>query len=239
MLTGSIKSLVAKTPSPVLFPCCSRASESVAVDRRSFYCAFRPGHQAPTGPQPRCACPNPRESDEWGDFRGNPVTLAEQYFYAHSYFATWGSRRLILRAPTALVSLDVVLPYCREDALSVHRHGVHTVIKMVGEDDADDEEGDGILAELIGVHEELCRGDLRALALARRAGETPEPKPCEGGDCFPGSLSAAQPSTGRPVIPNLGGVRQRLPDRAGRHRGSRRSPSADPPPPFCTLLCTL
>lgn len=141
---------------------------------------------------------------EWGDFRGNPVTLVEQYFDAHLYFANWGSRRLLLRVPTAHVPLDVVLPYCRGDALSAHRHGEHTVIEMVSDDDADDEdwwvqeadwddeEDDGILAELIGVREELCRGDLRALALARRVGGAPEPKPREGADCFPGSLSAPQ-----------------------------------------------
>jgi hypothetical protein len=80
----------------------------------------------------------------------------------------------------------VTRPYCREDALSAHRHGEHTVIEMVDEKDADhedwrvqgadwdDEEDDGLLAELTGVREELWGGDLRAPALARRPdGTTP------------------------------------------------------------------
>ncbi|MCK1794990.1 hypothetical protein MTQ01_02930 [Streptomyces sp. XM4193] len=144
---------------------------------------------------------------EWGDFKGDPVALVERYFDAHLYFANWGSRRLLLRVPSAQVPLKTVLPYCRQDVLAAHRHGAYTVIDMVSEDDGadedqwvqeaewDDEEDEGALAELIGIRDELCRGDLRSLAIARLTDGAagPEPRDSPGrADTLPGPLSASQ-----------------------------------------------
>ncbi|MFD5184961.1 hypothetical protein ACFWMQ_20620 [Streptomyces sp. NPDC058372] len=124
---------------------------------------------------------------EWGDFKGDPVTLVERYFDAHLYFANWGSRRLVLRVPAAHVALETVLPYCREDVLSAHRSGAHVIIDMTSEDeegkegwwvreaDWDDEDDHGVLGELIGIRDELSRGDMRPLALACLASATVGP----------------------------------------------------------------
>src|SRR5215212_2579276 len=34
---------------------------------------------------------------EWGDFKGDPLTLMKRYFDAHLYLANWGTRQLMLR----------------------------------------------------------------------------------------------------------------------------------------------
>jgi hypothetical protein len=120
-------------------------------------------------------------SYEWGDFKGDPVALVERYFDAHLYFANWGSRRLLLRVPAARVPL-VAVDHQRDDAngsLAAHCSGAYTIIDMTSEDedgtdedwwveeaDWDDEDDNGALGELIGIRAELCRGDLRALAVA-------------------------------------------------------------------------
>lgn len=41
------------------------------------------------------------------DFRGDERSLMEQLYDAHLYFAGWGSRRLMLRLPTARAWQDV------------------------------------------------------------------------------------------------------------------------------------
>ncbi|MGW2841659.1 hypothetical protein ACWCWD_28205 [Streptomyces sp. NPDC001493] len=140
---------------------------------------------------------------EWGDFKGDPISLIERYFDAHLYFANWGDRRLVLRVPASRVPLDTVAPYCREDVLTAHRHGEHVIIDMTSQDDGfdedwwvrepewDDDEDHGALGELIGIRDELVRGDLRSLGIARLAGG-PEPGPHDEVDGIPDGLSTAQ-----------------------------------------------
>ena len=36
---------------------------------------------------------------QWGDFKGDPLTLMARYYDAHLYFANWGTHRLMLRLP--------------------------------------------------------------------------------------------------------------------------------------------
>ena len=40
---------------------------------------------------------------QWGDFKGDPLTLMERYYDAHLYFANWGTHRLMLRLPRRLL----------------------------------------------------------------------------------------------------------------------------------------
>ena len=42
-------------------------------------------------------------SYEWGDFKGNPDTLMDNWFDLHLYLANWGSRRLMIRLPKRFV----------------------------------------------------------------------------------------------------------------------------------------
>ena len=43
---------------------------------------------------------------QWGDFRGDPRQMMERYFDAHLYLANWGTHRLMLRLPSALLDPD-------------------------------------------------------------------------------------------------------------------------------------
>jgi hypothetical protein len=105
---------------------------------------------------------------QWGDFKGDPRALMEQYFDAHLYLANWGTRRLMLRLPAALVALDVVAQYCVGHTASAWATQDHVVLDLGCEDESDewDTDGSGLLAAIIGVRSELASADLRLLYLA-------------------------------------------------------------------------
>ncbi|WP_344591454.1 calcium-binding protein [Actinomadura vinacea] len=40
----------------------------------------------------------------WGDFRGDPRRMMQRYYDAHLYVANWGTHRVMLRLPRALLA---------------------------------------------------------------------------------------------------------------------------------------
>ena len=54
---------------------------------------------------------------QFGDFRGKPEKMLEQYFDAMLYLANWGTRRLMFRFPKSLIDLAQVQPYELEDII--------------------------------------------------------------------------------------------------------------------------
>src|SRR5438105_15755933 len=63
----------------------------------------------------------------FGDFKGNPDRLMDQYFDAHLYVANGGTRRLMRRLPARSFSLSSAKPYCGPDvwkARATTEHGV-------------------------------------------------------------------------------------------------------------------
>ncbi|HEX6522400.1 MAG TPA: hypothetical protein VF070_20690 [Streptosporangiaceae bacterium] len=108
----------------------------------------------------------------WGDFRGSPAELMRRYYDAHLYLANWGTHRIMLRLPRAVLAPEVAGQYCVDDQVTVSIAGEHVIIDMVSEDEPDDWE-DGAthsLAAIAGVRAELAAGDMRALYLAWLAG---------------------------------------------------------------------
>jgi len=107
---------------------------------------------------------------QWGDFRGNPSVLMDQYYDAHLYFANWGTRILMLRLPATLLDLKTAERYCDSDTASVRRSGKNVVLEWRSDDEDGEEDwesgGPGSLAALVGVRAELAAGDLRPLYLA-------------------------------------------------------------------------
>src|SRR5262249_25875813 len=61
----------------------------------------------------------------WGDFRGDPQKLMEQYFDGFLYLANWGTRRVMLRLPARLLPLEVATRYCVADAAQAWTSGDH------------------------------------------------------------------------------------------------------------------
>jgi hypothetical protein len=107
----------------------------------------------------------------FGDFHGSVDTLLK-YYDAHFYIANWGTVRLGLAFPKGAIDPETIQPYLRggkryEDTLSVKKAGDRCVVwwERNEEEGWGWTEGDGLIDPLIGVREELMRGDYRALFL--------------------------------------------------------------------------
>ena len=124
---------------------------------------------------------------EWGDFKGDPDALINQYFDAFLYFANWGARHLMLRVPAAKLDKKLVLQYCAPRTLksrggssvaAVSTTETHLVLSWWSEDDSaasQEEFESSALAALTPIRNELMSGDYRALCLSwmlrKQAGE--------------------------------------------------------------------
>lgn len=116
----------------------------------------------------------------FGDFHGNAETLLN-YYDAHFYIANWASVRLGLALPAATPPRKAVEPYLRKG----RRYEVTLTLREVNGRclvwwDRNEEggwweaEGEGAIDQLIGIREELLRGDYRALFLGWLADFDPE-----------------------------------------------------------------
>ena len=109
----------------------------------------------------------------YGDFKGSPQKLMEQYFDAHVYVSNWGTRTLMLRLPRGSVDEKMLAQYVVSDAFKFWTTKSHLLMQWErNTEEPDDEwtEGDGWMARLTPLREELERGDYRALYLGWLAG---------------------------------------------------------------------
>ena len=97
---------------------------------------------------------------QWGDFRGDPGHLMRHYYDAHLYLANWGTHRIMLRMPCALLDPAVAEKYCVDDQVTASVAGEDLIIDMVSEDEEGDwdPDSDESLAAIIGVRAELAAG---------------------------------------------------------------------------------
>ena len=107
----------------------------------------------------------------FGDFHGSVDTLLK-YYDAHFYTANWGTVRLALALPKGAIPLETIRPYLRggeryEETLTAKESGNRCLIWWERNEEGGGEwiEGGGCIGDLIGVREELMRGDYRALFL--------------------------------------------------------------------------
>ena len=117
---------------------------------------------------------------EWGDFKADPRELVAKYFDAFLFYANWGTRRLMLRVPSARLDPKIVKQYCAlrtgrtrssSSVATVTTAGSHLVIDLWSEDESGDDWEDtepGVLSVLVPIRNELTAGDYRALYLAWR-----------------------------------------------------------------------
>jgi len=106
----------------------------------------------------------------YGDFKGDPLAVMEQYFDAFIYVANWGTHQLMLRLPTGLLDSQVARSYADDEWLSVHDRGKVVILEFLSRDDEgggwiDDEESASWMPRLLPLRAELAGGDLRALYL--------------------------------------------------------------------------
>src|SRR6266536_2389232 len=116
----------------------------------------------------------------FGDFHGSVDTLIK-YYDAHLYIANWGSVRLGLAFPKGAIAPEAFQPYLRggeryEDTLTVKEIGNRCIVSWERNEEGGwgRTEGEGLIDELIGIREELMRGDNRALFLGWLADFDPD-----------------------------------------------------------------
>lgn len=105
---------------------------------------------------------------DFGDFKGDPDEWMELYFDAFLYYANWGTRTFKLKLPASLLDPEVIDVYDGDDYSLFRTSGDH-VILTVGGQEYDEWNGwmdDWSLSDIIGLRDELARGDLRCLYLA-------------------------------------------------------------------------
>jgi hypothetical protein len=116
----------------------------------------------------------------FGDFSGSVDTLLK-YYDAHFYIANWGTVRLGLAFPEGAIAPEAIQPYLRggeryEDTLTVNEIGNRCIVWWERNEEAGwwETGGEGLIDELIGIREELLRGDYRALFLGWLADFDPD-----------------------------------------------------------------
>ena len=77
---------------------------------------------------------------QWGDFKGDPLTLMARYYDAHLYFANWGTHRLMLRLPRRLLDPQTARRYSPgrgrcENGVAVHAKGEHVILDFHSNDE--------------------------------------------------------------------------------------------------------
>ena len=107
----------------------------------------------------------------FGDFHGSVDTLLKHYD-AHFYIANWGTVCLGLALPEGTISSEAIQPYLwkgeiDEETLTVKKIDNRSVLWWERNEEGRGgwEEGEGLIDQLIGIREELMRGDFRALFL--------------------------------------------------------------------------
>lgn len=116
----------------------------------------------------------------FGDFGGSVERLL-QHYDVHFYIANWGTVRFAVALPEGVLDQDAVAPYVRghdqyENSLTVKRSGTRTIVwwERNEEEGWGWTEGEGQISRLLGIREELMRGDLRAMFLGWLADFDPE-----------------------------------------------------------------
>ncbi len=102
------------------------------------------------------------------DFPKDEKRVVEQYFDAMFYIANWGTKRLIFKFPKELMNIDSIKPYCTPEEISISESGKNLLLDFYFSDEEGYGwiDGEGWLASLIGLRNDILHGDYRSLYLA-------------------------------------------------------------------------
>ncbi|WP_017582070.1 hypothetical protein [Nocardiopsis valliformis] len=103
----------------------------------------------------------------WGDFRGDPARLMRTHFDVFAYFAEWGTRWIMISAPSTILRPSDIEPYLLTEDARFTTGGGRTVVSLTAQDEETDfVEFPAGLAGIAPVRAELLGGDRRLLYLA-------------------------------------------------------------------------
>ncbi|HEY2048603.1 MAG TPA: hypothetical protein VGH03_04625 [Caulobacteraceae bacterium] len=105
---------------------------------------------------------------EWGDFKGDPAKLMEQWFDLHLHLANWGTRRLMIRWPARVAERLDPQSFIGEAEGVEHRIVDGKLILDIFAEEVDPEDwedGSGWLAALAPLRADVLAGDLRLFYL--------------------------------------------------------------------------
>ena len=100
-----------------------------------------------------------------GDLQADPTYLLQHYYDAHLYTANWGSRRLMLKLHRTALDPKAAEQYTVHDRVTLFPIGDILIVDVTSENDDEDEEEAGELADIAGIRSEIAAGDLRPLYL--------------------------------------------------------------------------
>jgi len=104
----------------------------------------------------------------YGDFPGDPLKLLAKHYDVMLYLANWGSKQLAFRFPKTAIDQQALTPYYYGvEEIELTMVGQHGILNITFEEEGGDWiEGEGQLASLAPLRDDIMRGDLRALYLA-------------------------------------------------------------------------
>jgi len=102
----------------------------------------------------------------WGNFKGSPLKLMEEYFDAFLYVANWGTHEFMLKLPLRFTNFELVKQYCYGENVTAFKKGENLIFQFISEtDDPEWEEGEDWLSSLITLRSGILHGDYRCLYL--------------------------------------------------------------------------
>lgn len=104
----------------------------------------------------------------WGDFKGNPENLMQKYFDAHVYVANWMTAIFMVRLPIDALSGKTIDAFKVPYMMDFKKTKTHWIITWFLEESEDYdrfamENGEGWMARLAPIRDELLSGDIRSL----------------------------------------------------------------------------
>ena len=111
----------------------------------------------------------------WGDLKADPADWMRRFFDAFVYTANWRSCQFSLRLPIDAFEEAGMTRFVTHYAMTIEASGTHWIINWSLDEGQDEdrfimETGEGWMARLIPLRDELLRGDLRSLYLGWLAG---------------------------------------------------------------------
>ena len=103
----------------------------------------------------------------YGDFRGNIKKLLLKYFDVFFYMSNWGTVRLLFKYPPQSVNIEELKKYSIKNVISCEQQSQAILldIHIHNEEGGEWIEGEGLLVDLLPLHEEIKNGNYQLLRL--------------------------------------------------------------------------